>query len=112
MVDTRWKTVAYLNAAVRETFKGHLGFAGKKNVYVCHCGAAITTLDLEPGVTPFMVKCEACGDMMESNFYRVNQDREHTHEWYRPDNAEYALQKPAVQEHLQQGGLLKRKRKI
>ena len=87
------------------------GFAGKKNIYTCDtCHGHIVTIDLEDGVTPFMIGCRAterCKGMMKSSMYRVfDQTMAATHEWYKPGSAEnldYDTRK-----HVEQGGLLLR----
>lgn len=90
------------------------GFKGKKNIYVCEqCKGHIVTVDLERGVTPFMVGCCAthgCKGMMKSSMYRVfDQEIRADHEWYRPTAVE-AL-KPWEADHVSRGGLLLRKTK-
>lgn len=89
---------------------------GKKNVYTCgHCGAKTVTIDVDEGVTPFMIDCDECGKLMTSSFYKVDQDLEPTHEWYRPNEekrkqlatslAGFAL----LREYVDRGGLILRK---
>lgn len=58
------------------------------------------------GVTPFMVKCENCGGMASSKFYRVQDYLEPTHEWYRP--ASLAGVDQRYYDHLERGGLILR----
>lgn len=88
---------------------------GKKNVYKCaHCGAETVTVDLDEGVTPFMIDCDKCGEMMTSSFYNVDQDLEPTHEWYMP-GAEERIRLAAslagfalLKSHVNRGGLILR----
>ncbi len=92
-----------------------LGFKGKKNIYVCQkCNGHIVTVDLEHGVTPFMVDCKAtpaCGGMMQSSMYRVfDQTMRADHEWYKPTDFALATMTPSTRRHVEQGGLLIRKR--
>lgn len=96
------------------------GFKGRKNAYECDgtpeikghspakpgCGAFIVTIDIHPGVTPFMLDCGRCGGWAHSKFYRVADWLEPTHEWYRPDTLEGI--NPAYLEHLSKGGLILR----
>lgn len=88
------------------------GFQHKKNMYVCErCAGHIITVDLESGVTPFLIKCEAtpgCSGMMQSSFYRVqNQSVRASHEWYKPT---LVMRLDAwEQEHVKKGGLLLRR---
>ncbi len=108
-------------AEIRERATAHhngvVGFAnsGKKNAYVCDntsafstdgCGSYIVTVDLEPGVTPFSMKCGRCGQLATSKGYRVSHHLEPSHEWYRPKNLD-GLTDWQV-EHVCNGGLLLR----
>ena len=88
------------------------GFKGKKNIYVCEkCKGHVVTVDVDHGVTPFMLACHAtvfCTGMMKSSMYRVfDQDMRAGWEWYRPTAPE--IVKPHLQHHVDQGGLLLRK---
>lgn len=85
------------------------GFRGKKNIYVClKCKGHIVTVDLERGVTPFMLRCRAtvsCDGDMQSSMYRVfDQEIRADHEWYRPTAAEVLTARE--REHVEKGGLL------
>lgn len=81
--------------------------ADRKNAYECEtCGSYIVTIDRDPGVTPFMVKCENCGGMASSKFYRVQDYLDPTHEWYRP--ASLAGIDKGYYDHLERGGLILR----
>jgi hypothetical protein len=88
------------------------GFKQQKNMYVCErCAGHIVTVDLEEGVTPFLIKCEAtagCSGMMKSSMYRVyDQSVRASHEWYRPT---LVMRLDAwEQEHVKKGGLLLRR---
>lgn len=87
-------------------------FLGKKNMYVCdRCSGHIITVDLEKGVTPFLICCEVtagCDGMMKSSLYRVyDQSVRASHEWYRPTLIERL--KPGEKDHVRKGGLLLRK---
>lgn len=88
------------------------GFKGKKNIYTCEkCKGHIVTVDLERGVTPFMIGCKStvnCKGMMQSSMYRVfDQEMRADHEWYKP-TAVQSLS-PWERDHVSQGGLLLRK---
>ena len=84
---------------------------GKKNGYICQaCGGRIVTIDIDDGVTPFAIPCEAtegCKGMMHSAFYTIPQFFDATFEWYKPETTEGLL--PAEKEHVENGGLLMRK---
>lgn len=93
------------------------GFKGKKNLYVCDtCEGHIVTVDVDEGVTPFMMNCqgadgllckEACKGYMRSAMYRVPQDIKPSHEWYYPQDLREV--KPNLMDHVTNGGLLFRK---
>lgn len=89
---------------------GVRGFAnnGKKNHYRCRdCHFQIVTIDREPGVTPFLIKCDNCGGEAQSSGYRnVPAFIAVTHEWYRPDTFDGLS--GAVIDHIKNGGLIKR----
>ena len=84
---------------------------GRKNRYVCQtCGQSIVTVDIEEGVTPFMIGCKAtkdCDGDMYSSFYGVGQSLEATFEWYKPtDFSQYPEEhRDAMREHVEMGGL-------
>lgn len=80
---------------------------GKKNIYTCQkCGMAVVTIDMDDGVTPFMLDCRAtkdCDGIMHSAFYSVPQRLEPDFEWFKPKSIEgYS---PEMQRHLEMGGL-------
>jgi hypothetical protein len=89
-----------------------VGFKGKKNIYTCDkCKGNVVTVDIDRGVTPFMIECKAmtgCKGMMKSSLYRVfDQDMRADYEWYRPSAIE--IVESHLQHHVDQGGLLLRK---
>jgi len=58
---------------------------GKINVYTCQtCRRDIVTIDIDDGVTPFMVTCPECGNEAFSHCYEVNQQLRPQWEWFRP----------------------------
>jgi len=78
------------------------------NQYRCQeCKSIITTVDIDKGVTPFMLYCRAttgCKGMMESAFYRpLNTNATPEFEWYKP-SMKYAKRK-GMADHVDQGGL-------
>lgn len=84
------------------------------NIYTCtECRGHIVTKDVDEGVTPFMISCEAkidCLGAMESSFYRVWDQRiAPSHHWYKPGPAEHAALIPGYREHVDKGGLLLRR---
>ena len=84
-------------------------FKGKKNIYTCTAGHSTVTVDIDDGVTPFMITCQedGCDRTATSMFYRCDQDLEPTHEWYKPDKDAEMTQ--GERDHVEQGGLLLRK---
>jgi hypothetical protein len=89
------------------------GFKGKKNIYTCDkCGGHIVTVDVDDGVTPFMLACkvaEECEGTMRSSLYRVfDQSMKASHEWYRPTPATGGRLSASQLDHVMKGGLLLR----
>jgi hypothetical protein len=90
---------------------------GRKNWYWCSkCRGWTVTVDLEGGVTPFMINCRAredCTNMTTSMLYPEipppGAPTEPSWEWYRPTRAQLMSLPFELQEHVKQGGLLVRK---
>lgn len=87
---------------------------GKINVYTCQLGHQTVTVDLEEGVTPFMIRCKQkhglkydCTEMAQSCMYACPQILTPEYEWYKPTDLK-KLNK-GEREHVAQGGLLLRK---
>lgn len=100
------------------------------NVYVCEYNCLTVTVDVDEGVTPFMIKCRRrstkerplnpaltgadgeCKGTARSSFYPKGPKPRHigdpTHEWYKPDSL-HGLSAAEIQ-HVRQGGLLLRPR--
>jgi hypothetical protein len=98
-------------------FDGKGGFKneGRKNLYQCERDPShlIVTVDLEAGVTPFLIECERCKEeghraSMKSAMYHLHAMTVATHEWYRPDSL--AGFSRWTRDHLEKGGLILRKR--
>lgn len=85
------------------------GFQGKKNKYTCDvCGGAVVTIDIDEGVTPFMLPCYAtkdCGGTMTSGFYAARDLGEPQYEWRKPTPKQYRRMSPAMKDHVDRGGL-------
>ena len=82
----------------------------RKNLYTCDtCHGEVVTIDIDKGVTPFMISCRAtpaCKGFMTSSFYNCDPARAAQFEFYRPETLEgFGLQ---TQEHVKKGGLLLR----
>lgn len=85
---------------------------GKCNAYHCRdCGGSVHTIDADPGVTPFGIRCRACGGEAQSRLYRVGLDPDAVPwEWFRPDASALADLPAHLMQHVRQGGLLLRPR--
>ena len=86
-------------------------FRGKKNRYVCRvCRSEFTTLDIDEGVTPFMISCIAngCTGTAESKCYKTPEDQLGNPEllWVKPNPDMIRHLKPLVADHVEKGGLL------
>lgn len=84
-------------------------FIGRKNIYVCEeCRGHIVTMDLEDGVTPFLIGCqvtEECSGMMKSSMYRVyDQSMKAGYFWAKPESLDDLS--PGERAHVENGGLL------
>jgi hypothetical protein len=102
-----------LAAAALDGAGDRAGFVGHVNIYTCDaCRGHIVTRDLERGVTPFMLRCEAtegCTGTMTSSMYRVfDQNMLEDYQWYRPTEDQQLTD--WEREHVSKGGLLLRKR--
>lgn len=86
----------------------------KLNVYICTKKHPTTTVDVDEGTTPFMIGCKmpGCDEMAKSCFYPKERPVP-IHipvpmwEFYKPDIKKV---KPIERNHVEQGGLLLRKR--
>jgi hypothetical protein len=96
---------------------------GKKNIYTCEeCGGETVTIDIDEGVTPFMLGCRVngkfldvkgqqlfapgCRGMAQSEFYSQRaQDRTPEWEWFKPSIYELRKLTPAMKDHVLNGGL-------
>lgn len=69
---------------------------GDKNLYRCQkCGKSIVTIDLDEGVTPFMIECRAtlgCDGDMYSSLYKLNPLQKAippSYEWFKPTSFDH-----------------------
>lgn len=93
-----------------------MSYQGKKNVYTCPKGHKTVTVDVDEGVTPFMLRCRQkdddgkhnCTEMARSSMYQVDQELKAEYEWYMPLSLK-GLNSSEIQ-HVRQGGLLIRKK--
>lgn len=86
---------------------------GQVNHYLCKaCRMPTVTINADDGVTPITIRCRAtedCNGEAVSQVYRVPQDtRSAQWAWYRPVIG--SLTDPATREHVENGGLLLRRR--
>lgn len=104
----------------------------KLNLYMCEHGCHNVTVDVDKGVTPFMIGCEftgrpdripdptkmkygKCIGMAKSCMYPKEIDDKYpipvaTHEWYRPSLKEFKTLSELEKDYVKDGGLLMRKR--
>jgi len=88
-----------------------MSFQNKKNIYTCEvCHDHVVTVDIDEGVTPFMIDCKCtpgCKGMMKSSMYRVfDQSMKAGWEWYRPTDVS-GLSRWSL-DHVSKGGLILR----
>lgn len=82
---------------------------GKVNRYVCEqCRAVHGTINLNTGVTPFLIGCKSdCGGMAQSSMYRLPAGETSCGwAWYRPIPDEFRRITVDEQEHILAGGLI------
>lgn len=104
----------------------------RMNIYICEHGCHNITVDVDKGVTPFMIGCEfkgrpdrpanpkymkngKCIGTAKSCMYpkEIGENTPYpvpTHEWYRPALKEYSKLSEYEKEHVLNGGLLLRER--
>lgn len=90
------------------------------NGYRCQtCGYLTVTIDVDQGVTPFMIDCpggaRSCGAVAVSLGYPKDIPphwAEPKYEWYRPSLAWARRKGPDMLNHVQRGGLVFRKREM
>lgn len=83
---------------------------GKVNLYVCgnrKCVRIHTTINLNSGVTPFIITCRSCGESARSSFYLVPRGAVTCNfAWYRPTHEEFKRMDADMQEHVLMSGLV------
>jgi hypothetical protein len=104
----------------------------RMNIYICEHSCHNITVDVNKGVTPFMIGCEFTGrpdrpanplKMKNGKCIGTASSRMYpkelgpgvpypvpTHEWYRPSLDEFNRLSDPEKDHVKQGGLLLRKR--
>jgi len=96
-----------------------IDLTNRVNCYVCEkCGNVTKTIDVDAGVTPYLILCESCGSdgsvphgsWAKSSFYKdIAPDLKPTLEWYRPSLNEVLNMRSEQQlEHVLRGGLISR----
>ena len=112
---------------------GDVKIKERMNLYICEYGCHNVTVDVDKGVTPFMIPCQfkgrperpadpkklgkdgKCVGLAKSCMYPKVIDSRYdypvpTHEWYRPCLSEYVNLSNEEKEHVRNGGLLMRER--
>ncbi|HUD74796.1 MAG TPA: hypothetical protein VMQ76_06965 [Terracidiphilus sp.] len=95
-------------------------FITRENVYTCQkCGGLTVTVDIDEGVTPFMIGCRASGNETDCNgdaysaFYPKGPRPPHipkpSWEWYKPSDKEVNSFPESWRDHYRKGGLHLRK---
>lgn len=85
------------------------------NCYTCAQGHQTVTIDVDTGVTPFILDCktDGCEEMAQSSFYQPPPDcGEPKWEWYKPTTAKAQREDqkyPGMLDHAKHGGLFLRK---
>lgn len=98
-----------------------MSLKGRENVYTCrNCGGHTVTIDVDEGVTPFLLDCRAsgregdCDGIAQSACYpkglRPPQIPAPAWEWYKPSPSEARKLNRAMKQHVRAGGLLIRAR--
>jgi hypothetical protein len=85
-----------------------IDLTNRVNCYVCNCGHITKTKDIDAGVTPSMHKCEKCGEMARSTFYKDIAPKQYpTEEWFRPTLKQVLKMRKneGMLDHILQGGL-------
>lgn len=91
-------------------------FAGRYNAYLCGtCDSGYVTLDVDPGVTPMFGPCfatQGCDGVARSAGYPDGDPPEDLGRpivhWVRPTEEELKSLSPSLQQHVAQGGLIRR----
>jgi hypothetical protein len=79
------------------------------NCYVCPAGHITKTVEIDKGVTPFMILCPYCDKMAQSTFYKeVAPDHIPRYEWYRPSLEETLKESASSRQYILDGGLYHR----
>lgn len=82
---------------------------GKEDIYECEdCDHILYSVYKDKGATPFAIKCEICGGIMTHTRTLPTILFPAKIEWYRPSYEEYENLSPALQFHVDNGGLLKK----
>lgn len=98
----------------------HIKFP-RENVYTCtKCGGYTVTVDVDDGITPFILRCRASGKEGECNGRAYSSCYPNgprpakipppAWEWFKPIGSEYNKLSRDMKEHVDKGGLDLRKR--
>lgn len=96
--------------------------AGALNGWRCRresCDGQVIAVHADAGVTPLILACRpeydgrnhCSGEMVSFGYPSAPMPAQYvvTHEWYRPDDVEYANMAYGTKDHVRRGGLLIRK---
>lgn len=98
---------ALLEEVKTNEFYTKVDLKNRVNCYTCQTCKLITkTIDIHAGVTPFIHRCEHCGEMAHSSFYKdIAPHLLPTQEWFRPELSEVLKMNGGLLDHILQGGL-------
>lgn len=90
--------------------------SGRYNAYVCEtCGGAFLTMDVDRGVTASMSRCfatEGCRGVAHSAGYPEGEPPAELGDpifyWHKPSEKEFSQLSYEMQEHVREGGLVRR----
>lgn len=81
---------------------------GTTDVYECEkCKRSILSTYIDKGVTPFTIQCR-CGGMMEHTKTYKGVYPYVNIKWIRPTYEQFLVLSPSMQEHVKNGGLVKK----
>ena len=108
------KSIKQTTREYNQIVKEHQGKPIGVNCYKCEvCDHVTKTIDIDLGVTPLVISCEACKKVQaKSTSYKdIVPEKEPTFEWYRPNIKEVLKlrKKSHMLNHILAGGLKFRK---
>lgn len=109
-VETVYDIIDKLSKPIAEDYDQN-GFqkSDRLNIYTDGENRTIVTVDINTGITPYVINDKETDRLLKSLCYLVPQDIKPTHEWYRPTLEEHKLLPMNMREHVSKGGLVLRK---